>query len=297
MMGKFEKLNIKKISAIIFVIIVAAYFFFGLDNSSFVDTDATKTYIHFVDVGQGDCAIVQSPSGNILIDAGPYSSAEKLVEYIDDMGIDSFKYAIFTHPHSDHIGGAATVLSKYDVENVIMPTASSTSTSFEKMLDVIESKDIHIIAGREGKKFEVPNAFVIELVAPQKQNWTDENELNNASIVAKITIGDVSVLFTGDAERDSENQILNNYKNLIDVDILKVGHHGSSTSSSKSFIEAVSPQVAVISAAKDNEYGHPHKETMSTLNKEDVDIYITYEYGSIVFETDGKGYKIITEKN
>ncbi|MBQ8837104.1 MAG: MBL fold metallo-hydrolase [Clostridia bacterium] len=248
--------------------------------------------VHFLDIGQGDCALVETSDGYILIDAGETDSKDPIIEYIDSMGITQFEYAIFTHPHSDHIGSASTLLEKYTFNNVILPNAVSTTKIYEKLLDAVETEGCEVILGEAGKSFTLGDAL-IEIFAPTSDY--DADDLNNMSIVAKLTYGDVSFLFTGDAEKKSEKAILS-AKYDVSADVLKVGHHGSNTSSCEEFLNAVAPTVAVISAGEDNEYGHPHSETVQRLDELKADMYVTYEVGNIVISTDGVAFGVSTEK-
>ena len=255
-----------------------------------------EVVVHFVDVGQGDCSIVQTPAGNVIIDAGVYeadnNSSDSTVSYINSLGISDFVYAIFTHPHSDHIGGAETVISKYNVDTLIIPNAVNTSATFRKMLDAIEENDCSVTEGKAGVSIDLGETK-IELLAPVKDDY---QSLNDASVVAKITYGDISFLFAGDAEVISERDMLENDYEALDSTILKVAHHGSSTSSSKEFIKAVSPEVAIYSCGKNNEYGHPHKETVKLIDSVVADSYRTDKNGNIIITTDGLGYEVYTEK-
>ena len=252
--------------------------------------------VHFIDVGQADCAVIKSPYGNILIDAGFYENVSDTIEYINSLGIEEFEYAIFTHPHSDHIGGASELLDTYKFTNVIMPDAVSVSYSYEKMLESLEKENCDIIEGEFGKTFVLGEELKIELLAPVKDYSSIPDELNNTSVVARISYGEVSFLFTGDAEISSELDMLYNDLPKLNADILKVGHHGSSTSSCEDFLYSVSPDVAIISAGENNDYGHPHREVVKGLQKIGAKMYVTYEVGNIVVTTDGKTYSIITEK-
>ena len=249
--------------------------------------------MHFIDVGQGDAALVQTKDGNLLIDAGTPDSTEALLGYIDALDLDTLEYAIFTHPHSDHIGGATRLLKAYSFQNIVLPDAVSTSYSFEKMIDAIEAENCNVIEGKAGVSFQFGDTQV-ELLAPVLEHG--EEELNNASVVAKVTYGTVSFLFTGDAEQISENEMLERDAEALDSDILKVGHHGSSTSSSKDFLRAVSPEVAIVSTGQYNENGHPHTEVVNRLNSIGAKLYRTDKCGSIVVYTDGNTYTVQTEK-
>ena len=282
------------VSALLLVCLVVFYFFFTADEDAKtpVSFDGDGIYVHFIDVGQGDAALVQTEHGNLLIDAGTSDSIEDLTAYIDALGIEQLDYAIFTHPHADHIGGATAILNTYTVSSVVLPNAVSTSKTFEKMLDAVEAEACEIVEGKAGVSFAMGD-MLVELLAPVSD---EQDDLNNASVVAKLTYGNVSFLFTGDAETDSEKEMLARDAAALDVDILKVGHHGSNTSSSEKFLTAVSPKVAVISAGLYNEYGHPHSEVVNRLESMNAALYRTDKNGSIVVHTDGNTYEIQTEK-
>lgn len=272
--------------------VAAAIFFAAADRLAPDDipTDAqAQIAVHFVDVGQGDCAIVETPDGNILIDAGTKQSEAAIRRCIDDLGITSFAYAIFTHPHADHIGSAAALVEAYPIDSVVMPNAVSTSKTFEKLVAAIEEKDCRVIEGKAGKHLAL-GALTIDLLAPCKAY----DDLNNMSVVVLLTYGNGTFLFTGDAETLSETDMLEN--GVPPCDVLKVGHHGSSTSSSEAFIEAVSPQIAVISVGDGNSYGHPHASTLDRLEAHDVQIYRTDLCGTITITCDGTQFGIETEK-
>lgn len=292
----YSKRKTKKlISAVLAIIcLICVWFLFDEQKQPVSESELgeVELRVHFIDVGQGDCALVETNAGNILIDAGTSDSKDEIFEYIDSLGVTEFEYAIFTHPHSDHIGSASAVVDKYDFNNIMLPNAVSTTKMYEKLLTSIENENCNVILGEAGKSFELGGAS-IEIMAPSSSY--DDEDLNNMSIVAKLTYGDVSFLFTGDAEKSSEKEILNSGYD-VSADILKVGHHGSYTSSSADFLQKVNPSVAVISAGKDNEYGHPHDETVEKLNNIGADMYVTYEVGSVIVSTDGTAFSVSTEK-
>lgn len=250
------------------------------------DTGTGELVVHFIDVGQGDATLIRTPSGkNILIDAGPNSSEDALKKYLDGYKIKELDYVIFTHPHEDHIGGADMILNNYKVKSVIIPDLVTNTTTFEKMLAAIEKNGCSVNTPAPGASYSVGEIH-FKILAPLN---ISEKDLNNASIVLKLTYGETSFMFTGDAEKDSEYRMLDKYnKNEFSCNVLKVGHHGSGTSSSSSFIKAVSPSVAVISCGKDNDYGHPHSETTSLFNKLNIKVYRTDKNGSVVARSDGK---------
>lgn len=289
---KRSNFNYKLISALVLVSIVSLYFAFSNPQSIDDTIGNAEVIVHFIDVGQGDCAVIQAPGGNILIDAGTYKDVDKTEEYINALGIAKFDYAIFTHPHSDHIGGAATLLSNYEFENVILPSAVNTSATFNKMIEAIENENCEVIEGKAGVSFALGELYV-DLLAPVFDNYKD---LNNTSVVSKITFGEVSFLFTGDAEELSELAMLNRDILALNSTVLKVGHHGSSTSSCEEFIVAVSPEVAVYSCGEGNDYGHPHRETVNRINRVGAESYRTDINGDITILTDGRMYEVKTEK-
>ena len=297
----FDKGTILKFLLIILClsIFVGIFLFVYQDVLSGENTNPTdysvnekEIRVHFIDVGQGDCALVETSSGNMLIDAGTPESKKAIINYIDSLGISEFEYAIFTHPHSDHIGSAESLLNKYTFKNVILPDAVSNSKLYEDMLDTLETKNCNVIKGEAGKSFTLDEA-AISLFAPREYYYLDD--LNDLSVVTKLTYKDVSFLFTGDAEEFSERQMIK-HEDDLQADILKVGHHGSNSSSHMSFLKAVNPSVAIISCAEINDYGHPHDEVLERLEEIDADVYVTFESGSIVVSTDGTEYKISTEK-
>lgn len=293
MRHKFKGYNYNNKVLLAVVIAIAIYAVLTLVNGSSDEYDfgENAVVVHFVDVGQGDCTVITSPDGNIIIDAGLYDNVEQTTEYIDSLGITDFKYAIFTHPHSDHIGGAGTVISNYNVDTVILPDVVSTYTPFEKMIEAIEQKKCNVLEGKAGVSLEL-GEVKIDLLAPV----CEYENINNTSVATKITYGEVSYLFTGDAEELAELDMLNRDAEILDSTILKVGHHGSSSSSCSAFLAAVSPEVAIYSCGLNNEYGHPHGEVVNRINNIGAISYRTDKQGSIMIPTDGTNYYIVTEK-
>ncbi len=247
--------------------------------------------IRFVDVGQGDCEIIQLADGrNIIIDGGKNSTEDQLIEKIRKYGIQRFDYLIATHPHEDHIGGLDKVIYNFDIGCVYMPNAVSNSKTFEELLTAIESRKIPTKKAQAGKVLLDEKYIKLVLVAPNGSNYKDTN---NYSAVAKLTYGNRSFLFTGDAESYSEREILSGRAN-INADVLKVGHHGSSSSTTNKFLKAVKPQYAVIEVGADNSYGHPHLEVLNKLSE--TETYRTDIHGDITMVCDGVDIKITTEK-
>ena len=252
----------------------------------------TSTYglmrVHFIDVGQADSAFIELGNGQtMLIDAG--LSGNDVVSYIKKLQYDSIDFVVATHPHNDHIGGMATVLDSFKIGKMYMPRQEHTIGAFTNMIDVIENKNIELHTAKAGVNITTSGNIKIDILAP----FSDSNSnLNNASAVVRITYGKTVMLFTGDAEHVIENQLLNSG---IDADVLKVGHHGAGTASSKSFIKKVSPDIAVISVGEGNSYGHPHADTLAILNEVGAKIYRTDEQGTIVVTAD-QNKKITVDK-
>ena len=217
--------------------------------------------VHFIDVGQGDAALLVTSQGTVMIDAGPRSAKDATLRYVREH-TERIDLMILTHPHEDHIGGAADILRDIPTEKVLMPDITSDSETFEGLLDAIEDSGAQTALAAAGDVYELGDMRVTVL-APL---GTDYENMNDYSIVCRVDYGERSVMFTGDAEKCSEEEILDAYDaSALRCDVLKAGHHGSSTSSSEEFLEALEPRIAVISAGRDNSYGHPHAETLQAL--------------------------------
>ncbi len=240
-----------------------------------------EIYIHFLDVGQADSTFIELANGEVmLIDAGNRENAYSITSYIKNLNYDTLDYVVATHPHSDHIGGMADVLNSFEIGKMYMPKQAHTTATFEKMLDVIESKNIDLYTAKSGVNILTGDNIKIDILSPDLDSYSN---LNNCSAVLKLTFGDTVALFMGDAESEIE-QILSGSD--IDADILKVGHHGSDSSSSSGFIASVSPKKAIISCGNGNSYGHPHMSTLSTLKNNNADIFRTDEQGTIKITID-----------
>ncbi len=240
--------------------------------------------VNYIDVGQGDSALIQVNGKNLLIDAGTNDSTDKLMDYLSKQNIKKLDYVIATHPHEDHIGGMSTVIKKYDIGEFYAPKKTASTRTFENMTKALKSKNIKINAAKAGIKLDLGKNAKCEVVAPNNDNYKD---VNDYSIVVNITYGQSKFLFTGDAEKLSEKEMLSNNFDLSS-DVLKVGHHGSTSSSSKQFLDKVNPKIAIISCGKNNDYGHPHGATLNELNKRKIQIYRTDINGNIVLTSDGK---------
>ena len=243
--------------------------------------------VSFIDVGQGDAALIQCDGHNMLIDAGTNASTDALLDYLDNVGASTYDLVVGSHPHEDHIGGLDKVIANYDVSNVWMPRVQADTKTFEDVLLAIQAKGLKVTAPTPGTSFVLGGATVTALVP----NSGSYSETNDYSIVLRIDYGSTSFLFTGDAEAASESEMLAAGADLH-ADVLKIGHHGSSSSTTDAFLDAVDPDYAIVSCGADNSYGHPHGETVSKLNAMGIKTLRTDELGTIVIRSDGQSISL-----
>jgi len=246
--------------------------------------------VHIIDVGQGDAILVQFHSQNMLVDAGPDDS---VVSYLNQQGIKKIDYLIATHPHADHIGGMAAVIRSFDIGKIYMPKVSHTTKTFENTLQAVKSKGLKVSTAKSGVTILNQNGTKANFIAPCSSSY---DNLNNYSAVIKIQHGNTSFLLAGDAEAESEQEMLASGTNLK-ADVLKVGHHGSNSSTTPSFLKAISPKYAVISCGTGNQYGHPHKELLNKLSSAGIQTYRTDVNGTVIFTSDGKTLTVKTLGN
>lgn len=252
--------------------------------------------VHYIDVGQGDCEFIVAGETRVLIDAGEPMYSSRVINYISRLGYRRIDYVIATHPHDDHIGGMADVLEEFNVGKVIMPEIPDNilpnGNSFEKMLDVIDRKNIQAEYSRTGTEIKLGSGAVLRIIAPVHSDYTS---LNNFSIVCRLIHGSRSFLFCGDIERAAESDIVNS-REYLKCDVLKVGHHGSTSSSTPTFLEAVMPEYAVIEVGEGNPYGHPKPEVVQRLKDIGAQVLTTEDNGNIVFVSDGENLRLHVEK-
>ncbi len=246
--------------------------------------------VHYLDVGQGDSIFIELPnSETMLIDSGENYHGEGIINYINDCGKYKIDYLVATHPHADHIGSMSYIVRHMDIGEIYMPKVSTSTRTYENLLDSISDKGLKIKSATAGTSILKETDLEIEILAPVN---IYEDDLNNCSIILKITYKDRSFLFTGDAEEKEFEEV---YLNMS-ADVLKVAHHGSRTSTTEEILERINPEVAVISLAKDNEYGHPHKSTIKYLEEFDCDIYRTDKDKTITISTDGYNIEVETDR-
>lgn len=279
------------------VIVIVAISYFATSQTPDNTTPAYKAdlsdkdgelIVHFFDVGQADSEFIEFPSGEcMLIDAGTADSGEDIVDEIKLLGYDSIDYLIATHPHADHIGGMQYVVENLDIKSIYMPRASTNTKTFENLLTSISESGLKINTAKSGKIVIDSDDIQAEFLSPISESYSD---LNNYSCVLKLTYNDSSFLFTGDAEKEVESELLSLSSSKLDCDVLKVGHHGSRYSSTDDFLYVVSPQIAVISCGAGNTYDHPHSQALDRLESAGAEIYRTDRLGEIIITTNGDGY-------
>lgn len=256
-------------------------------SSSIIEADTDneeleELQVHFIDVGQGDCTLVTCGGQSMLIDAGDNNKGTAVQLYLQKRGIDSLDYVIGTHPDADHIGGMDVVMTKFDCEQIMFPDVSNDTATYRDVIDTMDYRGYKNTLPVVGSTYSLGDA-IFTVIAPNG-NYDDTN---NYSIGIRLVHGENSFLLIGDAEEEAETDIMQNGLE-ISADVLKVAHHGSSSSSSKDFINTVSPTYAVISCGEDNSYGHPSAETLNTLRSGGIKVYRTDEQGSIVATSDGQ---------
>jgi len=237
--------------------------------------------VHFLDIGQGDSIILTQGEHAMLIDAGENDKGTAVQSYLNYLGIDTLEYVLLTHPDSDHIGGADVVIYKFACQTILMPEKKTDTRTYDDVIQAMKSKGYKAVHPQVGDTYSFGEAS-FTVLSPSK-TYSDNN---NNSIVIRLTHGENTFLFTGDAEEEAEADMLAAGMDLT-ADVLKAGHHGSSTSTSDDFLAAVSPSCAVISCEEGNKYGHPHAETMNKFRQAGITVYRTDEQGTITVTSDG----------
>src|SRR5512137_2750216 len=265
---------------------------FGTNRSTHLADNDGKLSVYFLDAGQGDSTLVLFSNKSILIDAGDAGMGDRVVSDLKALGVRRIDLLVATHPHSDHIGGMQKVLAAFPVGQVLDSGLPHTSSTYEHFLETIEQKNIPYQVAEQGQTYDIDPALTIFVLSPPEDRFGDD--LNTNSIVLRISYGTVAFLMAGDMGGESENALVKSGYPL-DAKILKVGHHGSFSSSSSLFLERVRPETAIIMVGKDNPYGHPHKETLDLLKRYGVTVYRTDLDGTIVIQSDGMSYSVKTE--
>lgn len=260
------------------------------NQNDYINTNNDLLKVHYLDVGQGDSIFVELPNNEtMLIDAAESYQSENIINYLKNLNYQKIDYVIGTHPHTDHIGGLKDIINTFEIGKIYMPKVISTTKTYESLLMAIKDKNLKINTAKAGTSIIDTDALKINILAPNNSTYT---ELNNYSVVTKITYGTTKFLFMGDAEKLSENEIKEN----VTADVIKIGHHGSNTSSSIDFIKKVNAKYGIISVGLNNKYNLPKEETITNWENSGTKIYLTSTNGTIRASSDGTNIKIESEK-
>lgn len=260
------------------------------NQNDYINTNNDLLKVHYLDVGQGDSIFVELPNNEtMLIDAAESYQSENIINYLKNLNYQKIDYVIGTHPHTDHIGGLKDIINTFEIGKIYMPKVVSTTKTYESLLMAIKDKNLKINTAKAGTSIIDTDTLKIKILAPNNSTYT---ELNNYSVVTKITYGTTKFLFMGDAEKLSENEIKEN----VTADVIKIGHHGSNTSSSIDFIKKVNAKYGIISVGLNNKYNLPKEETITNWENSGTKIYLTSTNGTIRASSDGTNIKIESEK-
>lgn len=260
------------------------------NQNDYINTNNDLLKVHYLDVGQGDSIFVELPNNEtMLIDAAESYQSENIINYLKNLNYQKIDYVIGTHPHTDHIGGLKDIINTFEIGKIYMPKVVSTTKTYESLLMAIKNKNLKINTAKAGTSIIDTDTLKINILAPNNSIYT---ELNNYSVVTKITYGTTKFLFMGDAEKLSENEIKEN----VTADVIKIGHHGSNTSSSIDFIKKVNAKYGIISVGLNNKYNLPKEETITNWENSGTKIYLTSTNGTIRASSDGTNIKIESEK-
>lgn len=258
-----------------------------------VTTAAEETLtVHFIDVGQADCALLECGGEYMLIDGGNKEDGKLVVSYLQQQGVEILNAVVCTHAHEDHVGGLPSVLAVYPTQSVFAPTKTYSSNVFDDFMYYVDQQGLEVNIPSPGDSFTLGSADIT--VLGPVESYPDTN---NTSIVLKVVFGDTSFLFTGDMETSAETDMLDYWDSRVDwnVDVLKVGHHGSNTSSSYRLVYETDPEYAIISVGEGNSYGHPNEEVVSRYNDAGIPMFRTDELGTIIAASDGQQITITWE--
>jgi len=287
----------KKQSKILYLITLVACFVFFLFSSELSDFDSSAVpenssfEVYYIDVGQADSTLIICDGETMLIDGGNAGDSDLIYTFLKNKGISHLDYVVCTHAHEDHVGGLSGALHAATASQVYSPVTEYDSKAFRNFVKTVDEQGLSITLPVAGTVFSLGSAE-ISILGPIKEY----SETNNTSIVIKATHGDMSFLFTGDMERVAEMDLIESGIDL-NADVLKVGHHGSSTSSSYAFIYEVMPKYGIISCGKNNPYGHPHDEVLSRFRDSETKLYRTDLQGTIICRSDGKTLEFTVERN
>ena len=302
-----KKKETNKIEAFLLIVLAIIGFVFGYGSDLYKDTkafikdifhdegkvvetlDKVNVKVYFIDVGEADSILIDSNGKYILIDAGNNKDGPLLVDYFKELGIKKFDYVIGTHAHEDHIGGMDYIIRNFDINHFYMPKTVVPTYTYEDVVKELKNKSIKYTVPKIGTTF-TSGKSEFEVLSVKD----DEEDLNNGSIVLRMKYKDVAFMFMADVESPVEEELIK--KSDISADVIKIGHHGSRYGSTSAFLNKVGARYAVISVGKLNDYNHPHNQALKRIEKAGLKLYRTDLKGTIIFNTDGKNFKIETVK-
>lgn len=277
-------------------------------TENFITKDANLE-VHYIDVGQGDCSLIIFGDTTILVDAGEKEMGERVVKYLNSLGITQLDYIVATHPHSDHIGGLPTVIKEIEVSKIIAPRITEamtpTTKTYENFIVALKNKALKLTAAKSGDIYTLDynqtdvasnnKTAQMEIISPIYPDYELYNDLNDFSVVFKLTYKDTTFLFTGDASKPAEKDIL---ANNIDIssNVLKIPHHGSSSSSTSNFVTAVDAEIGIIQCGKDNSYNHPNDKIVERYENGNTILYRNDLNGDVIVYSDGENIKVVKGK-
>lgn len=287
-MCKGTEFAMQRFPAFLFLFSLCLFCLVSCRNNTTSMGNGSLLEVRFLDVGQGDASLLRTPAGDILIDAGTEESQERLCLGLKALGVNELLLAIFTHNDEDHIGGADGVLSSFSVHEVWVSDTTANNESAERLLRTVREREIELRTVRAGEI-----AFLGELTLSVLYPFPFQNaEGNEGSLVLKVNFGETNLIFAGDIGVEQEREIVKRYgRSQLKCDLLKVGHHGSNTSTSELFLETLTPQYAVIGVGAGNSYGHPMGEVLTRLEQRGITTFRTDLLGEIAFVSDGKELK------
>lgn len=282
----------------IFLVILCMVLFCACNLSVTEEPTSGELKVHFLDVGQADCTLIQNGSDTMLIDGGNNEDESYILSYLEKLNITEIDYAIGTHSHEDHIGSLDSVLNSVKVNNIILPEEEVKSKTYQDVLDSVDKQGVNLIRPVVGDEYQLGDG-TFTIIAPSEKTYSDTNDY---SIGLLLKYGKSRFLFTGDASEKSEKEMI---KTGIDLtaDVFQAGHHGAATSNSQELLEKADPVYVVISCGEDNQYGHPHAEPLARFQDMDMQIYRTDKQGTVIAVSDGKnitwevGKSIAIEEN
>jgi competence protein ComEC len=290
---KRKNFNILIIFLLVFTLISIPYYNKLTSLSPTINNSVDTVLVHFINVGQGDSILIQTSNENVLIDSGSNTYSKKLVNYLKRLNITNLDFIIATHPHEDHIGSMDEVIKNFEIGEFYAPKVTSSTEDFVSLVSELTKKHKKINIAKAGLIITLANKSYLKFLSPTFDKY--EN-LNNYSTVIKFQNKENSFLFTGDSEKIIEDDLIRKNQD-ISCNVLKVGHHGSKTSTSKEFLTKANPNFAVILCGMGNDYGHPHKEVLKSLKDLNITTFRTDKNGTIIFSSNGKNISTFCEKN